>query len=124
MKAHDGREFTFRPRTEDRHPTCSYCGSVTVATAIQLLQTPGTQYSGADWKYGYPHKFYLTAPDGQHYKFYTVHLQDSTPEEVESFNEVSTKWLGVTWGTKPHPDGALGVFWQAHPGHQSYGTVQ
>lgn len=39
--------------------TCSYCGSISVKRAIELLLTPGTHFSGTDWKYGWPHKFYI-----------------------------------------------------------------
>jgi hypothetical protein len=39
--------------------TCNYCGSITVADAIKFLKQPGTHFSGSDWKYGWPHKFYI-----------------------------------------------------------------
>ena len=38
---------------------CSYCGSVSPAEAIKFLKQPGTRFSGSDWKYGWPHKFYI-----------------------------------------------------------------
>lgn len=72
--------------------TCSYCGSMDVARAIELLRTPGTHYSGADWKYGWPHKFYI----GQK-KFYNNHLEDATLEQLKEFSELSNELLGVSW---------------------------
>ncbi len=38
---------------------CSYCGSLSVQDAIRFLKQPGTRFSGSDWKYGWPHKFYI-----------------------------------------------------------------
>jgi hypothetical protein len=42
---------------------CSYCGSISVADAIRFLKTSGTRFSGADQKYGFPHKFYIEPPN-------------------------------------------------------------
>lgn len=36
----------------------------------------------ADWKYGWPHKFYLTADDSTLFKWYNVHLEDLGGTEV------------------------------------------
>lgn len=38
---------------------CGYCGSLSVEDAIKFLKQPGTRFSGSDWKYGWPHKFYI-----------------------------------------------------------------
>jgi hypothetical protein len=38
---------------------CDYCGSIDIDEVIQAFKTPGTHWSGSDWKYGYPHKFYV-----------------------------------------------------------------
>lgn len=72
--------------------TCSYCGSMTTAKTIELLKTPGTNYSGADWKYGWPHKFYLGNK-----KFYNEHLLDASPEEFAEFNKISEVLMGIKW---------------------------
>jgi hypothetical protein len=53
----------FEKRDYDDFEHCQYDGSITVADAIQLLKTPGTHFSGSDWKYGWPHKFYIDAPN-------------------------------------------------------------
>lgn len=44
---------------------CRYCGSLTVEDATRMLSTPGVEFSGSDWKYGFPHKFYLDAPTAE-----------------------------------------------------------
>lgn len=71
---------------------CSYCGSIGVAAAIQLLKTSGTTYSGADWKYGWPHKFYLNSN-----KFYNGHLADASEELFNEFSKLSEELFEVTW---------------------------
>lgn len=38
---------------------CSWCGSLSPAEAIKFLKQNGTKFSGSDWKYGWPHKFYI-----------------------------------------------------------------
>ena len=100
--------------------TCTHCGSLTT-TAFLAAVASGVKPELADFKYGYPHKFYLDTPckphmrqisskdlevkrdaAGQvtevvkqitekrctstHAKFYTIHLLDASPEEVEAFN--------------------------------------
>jgi hypothetical protein len=92
---------------------CSYCGSMRVSLAIELLKTPGTDYSGADWKYGWPHKFYIGGR-----KFYNNHLEDATPEELVEFSKLSEELLGISWDI-----GEKGVRWKAVPGTQKWGVV-
>jgi hypothetical protein len=38
--------------------TCSYCGSIHPDDLLTFLKQ-GAQMHGADWKYGWPHKFYV-----------------------------------------------------------------
>ncbi len=75
--------------------SCSYCGSMPVAEAIRRLSTPDNSYSGADWKYGWPHKFYIGS--GYPHKFYNKHLSDATREEFLEFNSLSEYYFGITW---------------------------
>lgn len=55
----------FAPHTwqpaEDRHPwrSCSYCGSIHPNDLLESLKNPKTELHGSDWKYGWPHKFYV-----------------------------------------------------------------
>jgi hypothetical protein len=57
----------WRPKGEKLHPTndpvmafrtCSYCGSIHPEDLIEALRA-GASLGGADWKYGWPHKFYV-----------------------------------------------------------------
>lgn len=51
---------TWEIRTEEvSSGNCSYCGSLSPADFIKFMNQPGTSFSGSDWKYGYPHKFYV-----------------------------------------------------------------
>lgn len=58
---------TWRPAGEKLHPsndlpqvfrTCSYCGSMHPEDLLAALKA-GATLGGADWKYGWPHKFYV-----------------------------------------------------------------
>jgi len=48
---------------DDHRLFCWNCGSMSVADLITALKTSGTRYSGSDWKYGWPHKFYIEIPN-------------------------------------------------------------
>lgn len=160
MKAHDNdamsRRFgipEFRVRSvdggdgtqvPDLHPTCSYCGSLTIDGILEALSTSGTGYSGADWKYGWPHKFYVDIPcvayerivysryengavthtkgasSVRHHKFYATHLRDATPAQLEAWNQVAAPLLGVQFNL--HPESGLG--WSAAcANYQTHGVV-
>lgn len=104
---------------------CSWCGSMSVEQAIRLLTTPGTRYSGSDWKYGWPHKFYIhregwkNSDDGPH-KFYVTHLSDATHADFIQFCALSAKLLGVTFVRRM--DGSL-RYSAVCQGFQTWGTV-
>lgn len=64
---HAGAPTTWRPKNEKLHPshdlptafrTCSYCGSIHPEDLLEALRA-GAKLSQADWKYGWPHKFYV-----------------------------------------------------------------
>ena len=58
--------------------TCSYCGSIHPEDLLKILQEHPTALTGADWKYGWPHKFYLNGKLGLPFgKFYNDHLRDA-----------------------------------------------
>ena len=63
---------------------CGYCGSMHPEDTAAAIRA-GLQGSWADLKYSWPHKAYFTDPEsgGQH-KFYSVHLQDASPEDRET----------------------------------------
>jgi hypothetical protein len=43
---------------DDPYRTCSYCGSMHPEDLLAAL-TQGARLGGSDWKYGFPHKFYV-----------------------------------------------------------------
>lgn len=91
----------FSQRNGEPRLRCDYCGSLTVEDVLTLLKTPGTKFSGSDWKYGYPHKFYLF--EGSHQaKFYTKHLTQATDEQLIEFDSLSRKTWGIAWKRGEH----------------------
>jgi hypothetical protein len=57
-----GAAFSWRERDGRRH--CSYCGSLHPEDLLAALDAGGT-LGGSDWKYGWPHKFYVRIPNGR-----------------------------------------------------------
>lgn len=57
---------------------CSYCGSMHPFDLIELLEASKIKLSGSDWKYGWPHKFYIDGLGGLKLwgKWYNKHLYD------------------------------------------------
>lgn len=107
-----------RKEEPDLYRTCSYCGSLHVETVLQAMVRRGTEYSGADWKYGWPHKFYIdiqcepyhswAGSDGEkdlfadrttrNHKFYADHLLDASPDELLLlWNRVVAPLVGVRY---------------------------
>lgn len=66
--------------------TCDYCGSI---HPEDLMKIEGLKLSLADFKYGWPHKFYIEEGtlNGQPVwgKWYNAHLQDEGMDD-ETFN--------------------------------------
>ena len=44
--------------------SCSFCGSIHPEDLVKALEG-GTKLGGSDWKYGWPHKFYMEMPNPQ-----------------------------------------------------------
>lgn len=103
------------------------------------------EYSGTDWKYGWPHKFYLEVPctpyrfcssvstnkDGQkeygydmrtieHRKFYAEHLLDATPEQFARWDQVAAPLLGVRYRLTEEKDNLI---WELFQGQVSAGGI-
>jgi hypothetical protein len=57
--------------------SCSYCGSIHPEDLLAYLATGGT-LGGADWKYDWPHKFYLRDASQPPIKWYNEHILDVT----------------------------------------------
>jgi len=59
-KAHGGGWSWREPRRGSIYRTCSYCGSVNPSDIVNV-ENLGDEW--ADWKYGWPHKLYLSLPN-------------------------------------------------------------
>lgn len=123
--------------------TCSYCGSIHPEDLLKAIEA-GAKMGGSDWKYGWPHKFYVKgipnpiagqeievssvhqgeeklssvrepAKDTVRGKFYNVHLEDLNDID---FTKVATV---IEWETdiifNRHPEKGLG-YSAPRPGHQ------
>ncbi len=47
------------PDAPEPFRTCSHCGSMNPEDLVKALEA-GASLEGSDWKYGWPHKFYVT----------------------------------------------------------------
>jgi len=56
MKTCKDTGYTVR---EDGFRHCNYCGSLDSVELAELIKNKQATLHGADWKYGYPHKFYV-----------------------------------------------------------------
>ena len=76
-------------------PQCDFCGSITPEDFVIFCSRQDCKMEVADWKYGYPHKVYVTVPcqapgNATHLKFYFEHLASYTGLET-STELVSTR---------------------------------
>lgn len=94
-EVHPGTPWVWRERSP-MWPveTCSFCGSVTPELLLRWLSS-GNGASGTDWKYGWPHKFYVNSDNGQHWKFYTEHIGDIDDEVLSPLLDQIDQVLGV-----------------------------
>lgn len=101
----------WRPADQRGVRTCSFCGSIHPEDLMRALDS-GATLECADWKYGWPHKFYVTGGNVGHAKWYNAHLMELLPEcfaalaprlsvgtgvEFER-DERGVKWRGVSRG--------------------------
>lgn len=93
--------------------SCSFCGGLRPDDFVWLMSQPETTYSGSDWKYGWPHKFYLTNHSLQ-LKFYAKHLLEANPETFEKADRLCRRYFDVEYNVK---EGKL--MWAA-----SYNNIQ
>ncbi len=106
--------------------TCSYCGCIHPEDLLKLFEgvepklgyyqtgqdkqgvTQGEYYgnnphmAGSDWKYGYPHKFYLHGPTIKSGKWYNDHLMDQgyLPERWQTLVELLEAHAGIRFSMK------------------------
>jgi len=60
--------------------------SLTIADVIEKLKIPGTRFSGADWREGWPDRFYVNNEI-----VFNSDLKKVSPEEVAAYSEVTKK---------------------------------
>lgn len=90
-------EWKWRTREGDTFRSCPYCGSVHPDDLLEALNK-GARLGGSDWKYGFPHKFYVYGGPPNMIKFYTLHLLDMTDEAYDAFAPILSQYSGITWG--------------------------
>jgi len=94
---------------------CNYCGSISPEDALIRLLNPDVDASGADWKYGWPHKFYIRLY-GRPGKFYNKHLYDASNETFKALTKLMTAKLGITFSID-----STGLRYQApYEGYQTW----
>ncbi len=120
----DGQPYRFKYDERDRHHRCGYCGSCSAVEALAALRAVGTHFSGCDWKYGWPHKFYLDVPfgprDSFRMKFYSEHLLDLA-EDIE-ISRISDLW-GQAFGVRFERRAGKLHYSAVHRGFQTWGEV-
>jgi hypothetical protein len=67
---------------------CWFCGSLHPEELLQLFQSSKVSgYSGSDWKYGYPHKFYIEVESGKPaVTYYEINGERVSKEEWDKAN--------------------------------------
>lgn len=142
----EGHRIDAHGYQSDPYLHCSYCGSLTVDDALAVFSAAGVRWSASDYKYGWPHKFYLDVPHasfmarigsstrdgvttpimGEHktwpLKFYTVHLIDATDAQLAQWNAVVAPITGVSFMRDPNDK--RGIHWRAEAGAAGrFGTI-
>jgi len=110
---------------EDGLKHCEYCGSLDPEELADLIKEGKATMSGSDWKYGWPHKFYVdiqnptpdkqvaigfsTTENGQkeikfgpeghllHAKFYSLHLALVDGQTFDRIAPIISEACGITW---------------------------
>lgn len=113
---------------DDGFKHCGYCGSMDPVELAELINAGKAKMSGSDWKYGWPHKFYVDVsnphPDKQvkksscyqngvetnieygpegptlHMKFYSEHLGLLDDETFTKVAPVISEACGIKWERK------------------------
>ena len=85
ITCHKGHDATWRPAA-DRccWQSCSYCGSMHPDFVLEALKD-GAKLHGADWKYGWPHKFYIIVPNPQPDKIFDLGSKWEGGQKVETY---------------------------------------
>lgn len=100
---------------------CDYCGSISVEDAIKYLKQPKTHFSGSDWKYGWPHKFYIEPINPDANKLVEIGSSTSPEVTVRAGTGPNDRWRcfahhNDTCGC-PRENGVTGYWYEAIMGH-------
>ncbi len=105
-------QFPERPTCHNKEPryldlaiewrgddTCSYCGSLSPQKLLDVLKDEQSRVSGSDWKYGWPHKFYVHDGKRIMHKWYNDHLRDEGYDEeaMKTLLFALTVHSGIEW---------------------------
>lgn len=104
------------PREGESHRTCDYCGSIHPEDLHKGLMELEWRLGGSDWKYGWPHKFYVYGPKNEMIgKFYNEHLKEvEDAETLKVFTHVLHAHTGIHFKVN---DGSL-QYSAPHRGYQ------
>lgn len=126
---HDPQAQTFEParwqrgREGQRH--CSFCHCLHPEDLHKALLA-GATLSGSDWKFGWPHKFYVsgvprvnrglfdTDPPKDTFKWYNNHLHDLDPVAFSAITDVLMKHTNIRFMR----DGDSLAYMAPHAGYQ------
>ena len=124
-KTHTWQELADVPLHGDnkQYRTCSYCGSIHPEDFYNYLTTvPNLKVGGSDWKYGWPHKFYIeNIPNLAWAKWYNIHLLDLEQSAFDALAPILYHKTGIRWERKWLEDkGRFDIFYAApYRGYQS-----
>lgn len=76
----------------DGYKDCPYCGSMEPVELADLIVQGKAIMSGSDWKYGWPHKFYVSLPNPDAGKI--VQIGSSSDYNAETGERITTPIMG------------------------------
>lgn len=122
ITCHEGAPFAgvngptrWEERSYSGYRHCSYCGSLHPQDLRAILEAGG-KLSGSDWKYGWPHKFYVHPIGGGMLKWYNAHLRDMSEEELAAFAPLLLEYSGIKFVRE---EGTL-MCYASYYGYQRY----
>lgn len=76
---------------------CAYCGSLHPEDLSDVLFDPDVTLGGADWKYSWPHKFYLRGEGVDMFKWYNIHFLDLDDDAFSYLAAIVSEKSGIEW---------------------------
>lgn len=102
---------------EQTYRSCSYCGCIHPEDLYQLLQNEaGVNLGGSDWKYGWPHKFYVDGiPNPRVGVTYTIWTYGGQGDEYQEYTRYDgTKGFRKPYGTRSAPPTQQAKWYNQH----------